>query len=189
MNENKVYTKTGDDGFTSLISGKRVPKHDKRIKAYGAIDELIAWLGLVRDTTSFEDIKKTLTKIQKQLMVLAAELAIDKEKNFGMHTSSRNTEIIHAGIYYKPNTFKAKFCIKGKELLYDFCNQYNVNYKKCGKVFVGHNLNDLKNFDTIINILSQSFKLIYKSRPLSYLPKNSSFSNKIKIRIIILEKI
>jgi cob(I)alamin adenosyltransferase len=42
MKSNKVYTKTGDSGFTSLISGKRVPKHDIRIKAYGTIDELIA---------------------------------------------------------------------------------------------------------------------------------------------------
>jgi cob(I)alamin adenosyltransferase len=94
MNENKVYTKTGDDGFTSLISGKRVPKHDKRIKAYGAIDELIAWLGLVRDTTSFEDIKKTLTKIQKQLMVVAAELAIDNEKSFPSNLKPLDNENI-----------------------------------------------------------------------------------------------
>ena len=54
MEENKVYTKTGDGGFTSLISGKRVPKHNIRIKTYGTIDELIAWLGLIRDTTKLE---------------------------------------------------------------------------------------------------------------------------------------
>ena len=56
MEENKVYTKTGDGGFTSLISGKRVPKHDLRIKTYGTIDELIAWLGLIRDTTKLEEV-------------------------------------------------------------------------------------------------------------------------------------
>ena len=44
MKEMKVYTKTGDNGITSLVSGKRVPKHNIRIKAYGTIDELIAWL-------------------------------------------------------------------------------------------------------------------------------------------------
>ena len=80
MKEYKVYTKTGDSGITSLISGKRVPKHDVRIKAYGAIDELIAWLGLIRDTTELEEIQITLMEVQKQLMTVAAQLAIDSEK-------------------------------------------------------------------------------------------------------------
>ena len=81
MKSNKVYTKTGDSGFTSLISGKRVPKHDIRIKAYGTIDELISWLGLIRDITSTTDIKTTLLEIQKQLMTIAAELSIESKKD------------------------------------------------------------------------------------------------------------
>ena len=81
MKSNKVYTKTGDSGFTSLISGKRVPKHDIRIKAYGTIDELIAWLGLIRDITPTTDIKTTLLEIQKQLMTIAAELSIESKKD------------------------------------------------------------------------------------------------------------
>ena len=80
MKTNKVYTKTGDSGVTSLISGKRVPKHDIRIKAYGTIDELIAWLGLIRDITTTTDIKATLLEIQKQLMTIAAELSIESKK-------------------------------------------------------------------------------------------------------------
>ena len=67
IKEGKVYTKTGDNGLTSLISGRRVPKHHIRIKAYGAIDELIAWLGLIRDSTKISDINITLMEIQKQL--------------------------------------------------------------------------------------------------------------------------
>jgi len=82
MKENKVYTKTGDTGITSLISGKRVPKHNIRIKAYGAVDELIAWLGLIRDTTKIIAVQNTLIEIQKQLMTVAAQLAIDSEKDF-----------------------------------------------------------------------------------------------------------
>ena len=82
MRENKVYTKTGDSGETSLISGKRVPKHDIRIKAYGAIDELIAWSGLIRDTTDNTAIQNTLMDIQKQLMTVAAQLAIDTDTDF-----------------------------------------------------------------------------------------------------------
>ena len=80
MKTNKVYTKTGDSGVTSLISGKRVPKHDIRIKAYGTIDELIVWLGLIRDITTTTDIKATLLEIQKQLMTIAAELSVESEK-------------------------------------------------------------------------------------------------------------
>tara|TARA_Y100000590_G_C15748081_1_gene1023047 strand:+ start:13458 stop:14564 length:1107 start_codon:yes stop_codon:yes gene_type:complete len=78
-------------------------------------------------------------------------LLIDKEKNFGLHTSSRNTEIIHAGIYYKPNSLKAKMCIEGKSLLYNFCDYYKVPYKKCGKIFLGYNNDHLKNFESIIS--------------------------------------
>ena len=80
MKTSKVYTKTGDRGVTSLISGKRVPKHDIRIKAYGTIDELIVWLGLIRDITTTTDIKATLLEIQKQLMTIAAELSVESEK-------------------------------------------------------------------------------------------------------------
>ena len=66
------------------------------------------------------------------------------------------------------------------------------NYLKKNGIFIFSHRIDLwkkQNFDSIINNFNQSFRLIYKSRPLSYLPKNSSFSNKIKIRIVILEKI
>ena len=52
MEEIKIYTKTGDNGTTSLFSGKRIPKYDIRIKAYGSIDELNAWLGLIRDSSN-----------------------------------------------------------------------------------------------------------------------------------------
>ena len=49
MDEFKIYTKTGDSGTTSLIGGKRVPKYHDRIEAYGTVDELISYLGLIRD--------------------------------------------------------------------------------------------------------------------------------------------
>tara|TARA_B100001059_G_scaffold124205_1_gene124193 strand:- start:10574 stop:11131 length:558 start_codon:yes stop_codon:yes gene_type:complete len=82
MKEIKLYTKTGDKGITSLFSGKRVPKHDIRIKAYGAIDELNAWLGLIRDTANFDYAQSTLIQIQKQLMTVASQLAIDHQNDY-----------------------------------------------------------------------------------------------------------
>ena len=75
----KIYTLTGDDGTTSLSGGRRVPKHSVRIEAYGSVDELIAWFGLLRDHK--ENLKRTelLIYIQKQLMLCAAALASDSE--------------------------------------------------------------------------------------------------------------
>ena len=81
-------------------------------------------------------------------------LLIDKENNFGLHTSSRNTEIVHAGIYYKPNSLKAKMSIQGKNLLYNFCDKYKVPYKKCGKIFLGYNNDHLKILN--LSILEQN---------------------------------
>lgn len=74
----KVYTKTGDQGTTSLIGGKRVKKYNDRIEAYGAVDELTAFLGLIRDAGVNANIQDQITVIQDNLMVLGAELAADE---------------------------------------------------------------------------------------------------------------
>ena len=66
-------------------------------------------------------------------------ILIDNEKNFGTVNSSRNTETIHAGIYYKENSLKHLLCVRGKELIYNFCEKYNIKYKKCGKIFIANN--------------------------------------------------
>ena len=73
----KIYTKTGDKGDTSLLGGKRVSKADLRIEVYGTVDELISYLGLLRDQTVDTDTKKFLIHTQGQLMVCAAILASD----------------------------------------------------------------------------------------------------------------
>ena len=77
MLEMKVYTRTGDDGTTSLFSGKRVPKHDLRITSYGTIDELNSWVGAIRDQAD-QETKKELIVIQNDLMTIGAQLANDK---------------------------------------------------------------------------------------------------------------
>jgi len=75
----KIYTLTGDDGTTSLAGGRRVPKHSLRVEAYGSVDELIAWIGLLRDHRENADRKELLIYIQSQLMACAAALASDIE--------------------------------------------------------------------------------------------------------------
>jgi len=73
----KIYTKTGDKGETSLIGGKRVSKDHPRIDAYGTIDELISFVGLLRDQIQDKILKDTLLFIQDRLMICAAILAAD----------------------------------------------------------------------------------------------------------------
>ncbi|HEY5471476.1 MAG TPA: cob(I)yrinic acid a,c-diamide adenosyltransferase [Bacteroidales bacterium] len=73
----KIYTLTGDDGTTSLSGGKRVPKQSIRVDAYGSVDELIAWIGLLRDHKENINRKDLLVYIQSQLMYCTAALAAD----------------------------------------------------------------------------------------------------------------
>lgn len=71
----KTYTRKGDNGSTSLAGGSRVTKNHARIEAYGSIDELIAWTGLLMNFPENLKRKKTLAYIQDQLMRCAAVLA------------------------------------------------------------------------------------------------------------------
>ncbi|WP_430227309.1 NAD(P)/FAD-dependent oxidoreductase [Paraburkholderia tropica] len=63
-------------------------------------------------------------------------ILLEKEKTFGVETSSRNSEVIHAGIYYEPGSLKARFCVRGKQLLYDYCQSRGIPYSRIGKVIV-----------------------------------------------------
>ena len=76
----KVYTKTGDKGETSLFGGKRVPKFDLRIEAYGTVDELNSWIGLIRDQEIDSAYVKVLLEVQDRLFSIGAELAADPDK-------------------------------------------------------------------------------------------------------------
>lgn len=76
----KVYTKTGDKGTTALIGGRRVPKSDLRIEAYGTVDELNSYIGLLRDQKVDEADKEMFIEIQDRLFTLGAELATDPDK-------------------------------------------------------------------------------------------------------------
>ncbi|HMM10615.1 MAG TPA: cob(I)yrinic acid a,c-diamide adenosyltransferase [Bacteroidales bacterium] len=74
----KIYTKTGDKGQTSLIGGTRVPKHHDRIEAYGTVDELNAFIGLLRDHLDSDDPNRQhLLEIQEKLFRIEAHLAED----------------------------------------------------------------------------------------------------------------
>jgi cob(I)alamin adenosyltransferase len=71
----KIYTRTGDAGETSLFGGQRVSKADSRVDAYGEVDELNAWIGLVRAAGVDRDLDESLVRIQQDLFALGAQLA------------------------------------------------------------------------------------------------------------------
>lgn len=73
----KIYTRTGDDGTTGLIGGSRVKKHNIRLEAYGTIDELNSYIGLIRSMQTDEHADKVLEIIQNKLFVIGANLATD----------------------------------------------------------------------------------------------------------------
>jgi len=77
----KIYTRTGDQGQTSLIGGTRVPKSHERIHTYGTVDELNSYIGLVRDQEVNAGRKEILQEIQDRLFTIGALLASDPEKS------------------------------------------------------------------------------------------------------------
>ncbi len=76
----KIYTKTGDQGETSLFGGKRVAKYDLRINAYGTADELNSFIGLIRDQGIDAHQTEVLISIQERIFTLGAMLAADPDK-------------------------------------------------------------------------------------------------------------
>ena len=81
--EFKIYTKTGDKGQTSLIGGTRVPKYHPRIEAYGTVDELKSYIGLIRDHGISKELKTVLSNIQDRLFTIESQLAHDPETKIG----------------------------------------------------------------------------------------------------------
>jgi cob(I)alamin adenosyltransferase len=101
----KIYTKTGDKGLTGLIDGKRIPKSDIRVIAYGSIDELNSYIGLSisllsqhrtnNNNQSFSDIIITLNRIQNELFIIGSDLA---DPDLSKPTSLRVQSIMITGL-------------------------------------------------------------------------------------------
>jgi len=79
-------------------------------------------------------------------------IVVEKHPSFGRETSSRNSEVIHAGIYYSEDSLRAKLCVEGKRLLYEFCRKYNVPHRKLGKLIVA---TDEKESDILEELLQK----------------------------------
>lgn len=88
-------------------------------------------------------------------LAIAARLAqqgrevvlLEKESSFGMATSSRNSEVIHAGIYYEPGSLKAQHCVRGRHLLYKYCEDRRIPHRKIGKLIVAVTEDEIKTLE------------------------------------------
>lgn len=89
----KIYTKTGDKGTTSLLGGTRVPKFHARLEAYGTVDELNSYIGLIREFVEAENDKQILLQVQNKLFALGGNLANEKYEN-----ANRVPEVTEADI-------------------------------------------------------------------------------------------
>lgn len=89
--------------------------------------------------------------IARQLSISGKEtIVLEKNERAGDVTSSRNSGVIHAGIYYPENFLKTKLCIEGNKLIYKYAKEKKINYKKYGKYIIATNKNELSNLEAIL---------------------------------------
>ncbi len=86
-----------------------------------------------------------LADYQRQVYVL------ERNERFGLETSSRNSEVIHSGIYYPPGSLKAMTCVKGNALIYELCNKYRIGCKQLGKLIVATNNRETEELETLLD--------------------------------------
>jgi len=88
--------------------------------------------------------------IARSLAIAGHEVVLlEAEPRFGMHTSSRNSEVIHAGIYYVAQSLKATMCVRGRDLLYAYCRDRAIPHRRIGKFIVATEPSDLSTLDEI----------------------------------------
>lgn len=76
-------------------------------------------------------------------------LILEAAERFGSGVSSRNSEVIHAGIYYPRGSLKARLCVEGRDRLYDFCREHGVAHRRCGKLIVASDESELAGLERI----------------------------------------
>ena len=90
-------------------------------------------------------VARALALARREVMVLEAASAI------GTGTSSRNSEVIHAGIYYPQGSLKAQLCVQGKQMLYDYCAERGIGHSRCGKLLVATQTGQVAQLQGIID--------------------------------------
>lgn len=103
-------------------------------------------------------------------------LILEAAESFGTEASSRNSEVIHAGIYYSVGSLKARLCVAGRDLLYDFCERYGIPHRRCGKLIVATSEAQLPELQRIQNAARGNgvfLELLNRSQALTLEPQLS----------------
>jgi len=125
----KIYTKNGDRGKTSLIGGRKVSKHDLQVEAYGSIDELNSFMGLLKDYSKNDEINQVLFKVQLKLFTIGSILAQENTSTNSailekLNISAKDTNFIELQIdkLEKKLPKLSKFIIPGGHKLVSYCH-------------------------------------------------------------------
>ncbi len=156
MNKFKLYTKKGDDGTTGLLSGKRVNKHHIRIKAYGTLDELNTWVGMIRNFKIDKKTDKTLIKIQQELMTIGSQLADDTALNFSKLVkiidpiNNENVKYLESQIDIINNELPElkNFVIPGGHIIVSYTHLARCTCRRAERLVT--ELNELENIPNVI---------------------------------------
>jgi L-2-hydroxyglutarate oxidase len=95
--------------------------------------------GIIGNATAYSLQKKGIKSV----------LVIEAEKKLAAHQTGNNSGVIHSGIYYKPGSLKAKLCTEGRDMLYKFCEEYNIPYEGCGKIIVATKKEEISTLNEI----------------------------------------
>ena len=112
----------------------------------------------------------TALHLQKQNLSV---VVLEKEKEPGLHQSGRNSGVIHSGIYYKPNSSKSELSIKGRNLLVEYLQKKNINFRQEGKIVVDNDLDKLESLlERSIDLEMEGVKIVQNDELLSIEPNS-----------------
>ena len=135
----KIYTKTGDRGMTSLFNGKRVLKNDLHLDSYGSLDELNAWLGLLRESAVVASQKPLIIEIQQNLFEIGAILANPtKEGEKPTAIPTKHTEDLELAIDQMELTLEplTNFILPGGSTYVSYCHLARTVSRRAERLLV-----------------------------------------------------
>lgn len=141
----KIYTKTGDKGETSLFGGTRLPKSHLRIEAYGTVDELNSFIGLLKDSLNDLEIKADLKNIQDRLFDLGSNLALDPSKKLEVPSiEASDIEILEKKMDEMDEKLSPlkNFILPGGHVIVSYCHVARTVCRRAERNVVALNLID-----------------------------------------------
>jgi len=164
--KNNIYTKSGDAGQTSLIGGTRIEKSDMRLEAFGTLDELNSFVGLVRDFAIEPDVKNTLFAIQTHIFVIESILAADTAQTLATlpGLKEHDVEMLEHEIDRMSQHLPEQqyFIMPGGHPVISYCHVARTICRRAERAMAKLKLNDPKQLLTLkyINRLSDYFFIL-----------------------------